>query len=175
VGRPGGREGVRAREVMMNKDEALEAKIEAQLREWAAELESLKAKADKAVAEARRGYYEKIDELREEIETKLKAWSKTLETSKAQAASAEATAKTLVERLHGAIQTQLRELRPLVGDLRDRAEKAEKEAKRLAKEWRAKREPARAAFGELKTGAEKAWGELKAAFDSAITKFREPS
>ena len=60
-------------------------------------------------------------------------------------------------------------------DLRDRAERAEKEAKRLAKDWRAKREPARAALGELKTGAEKAWGELKAALDSAITKFREPS
>ena len=159
----------------MSKGEPLEAKIEAQLREWAAELESLKAKADKAVAEARRGYYEHIDELREEIEAKLKAWSKTLETSQAKAESAETTAKTLVERLHGAIQTQLRELRPLIGDLRDRAEQAEKEAKRLAKEWRAKREPARAALGELKTGAEKAWGELKAALDSAITKFREPS
>ena len=159
----------------MSKGEPLEAKIEAQLREWAAELESLKAKADKAVAEAQKGYYEHVDELREEIEAKLKAWSKTLETSQAKAESAEATAKTLVERLHGAIQTQLRELRPLIGDLRDRAEQAEKEAKRLAKEWRAKREPARAALGELKTGAEKAWGELKAALDSAITKFREPS
>ncbi len=37
----------------MEKGERLEARIEAQLREWAAELESLKAKADKAVAEAR--------------------------------------------------------------------------------------------------------------------------
>ena len=63
----------------MNKDEALEAKIEAQLREWAAELESLKAKADRAVAEARKGYYEQVDELREEIEAKLTWWSKTLE------------------------------------------------------------------------------------------------
>src|SRR5262245_13139065 len=163
------------RRVTMSKSEPLEAKIEAQLREWAAELESLKASADRAVAEARRGYYEHIDELREEIEAKLKAWSKTLETSKAQTESAEATAETLVGRLHGAIQTQLRELRPLIGDLRDRAANAEKEAKRLAKEWRAKREPARAALGELKTGAEKAWGELKTALDSAITRFREPS
>jgi chromosome segregation ATPase len=159
----------------MSKGETLEAKIEAQLREWAAELESLKAKADRAVAEARRGYYEHIDELRAEIEAKLKAWSKTLDASKARTESSEATAKTLVERLHGAIQTQLRELRPLLGELRDRAEKAEKEAKRLSKEWQAKREPARAALGELKTGAEKAWGELKAALNSAITKFREPS
>jgi chromosome segregation ATPase len=163
------------RRFVMSKGEPLEAKIEAQLREWAAELENLKAKADKAVAEARRGYYEHIDELREEIEAKLKAWSKTLEGSQAKAESAEATAKTLVEKLHSAIQTQLRDLRPLIGDLRDRAEKAEEEAKRLAKEWRAKREPARAALGELKTGAEKAWGELKAALDSAIRKFREPS
>ena len=121
----------------MSKGEPLEAKIEPQLRGWAAELESLKAKADKAVAEAHKGYYEHVDEVREEIEAKLKAWSKTLETAQVQAESAEATAKTLVERLHGAIQTQLRELRPLIGDLRDRAEKAEKEAKRLAKEWRA--------------------------------------
>ena len=68
----------------MSKGEPLEAKIEAQLREWAAELESLKAKADKAVAEARRGYYEHIDELREEIEAKLKAWSKTLESFEGQ-------------------------------------------------------------------------------------------
>jgi hypothetical protein len=169
-------DGVREKRVTMSKGEALEAKIEAQLREWAAELESLKARADKAVAEARRGYYERIDGLREEIEAKLRAWSKTVEASQAKTESAEATTKkTLVERLHGAIQTQLRELRPLIGDLRDRAEKAEKEAKRLAKEWRAKREPARAALGELKTGAEKAWGELKAALDSAISKFREPS
>jgi hypothetical protein len=167
-------EGLRAKEVTMSKDQPLEAKIEAQLREWAAELEGLKAKADKAVAEARRGYYEHIDELREEIEAKLKAWSKTVEASKAKAESAEAAAKTLVERLHGTIQAQLRELGPRIGDLRDRAEQAEKEAKRLAKEWRGKREPALAALGELKTGAEKAWGELKAALDSAITKFREP-
>jgi chromosome segregation ATPase len=159
----------------MSKGQPLEAKIEAQLREWAAELESLKAKADKAVAEAHKGYYEHVDEVREEIEAKLKAWSKTLETAQAKAESTEATAKTLVERLHSAIQAQLRELRPLIGDLRKRAEQAEKEAKRLAKEWQAKREPARAALGELKTGAEKAWGELKAALDSAITKFREPS
>ena len=159
----------------MGQGERLEAKIEAQLRGWAAELESLKAKADKAVAEVRKEYYEHVDELREEIEVKLQAWSKALETSHEKAESAETAAKTLVERLHGAIQTQLRELRPLIGDLRSRAEQAEKEAKRLAREWHAKREPARAALSELKAGAEKAWGELKAALDSAMTKFREPS
>ena len=56
---------------------------------------------------------------------------------------AEATARTLVERFHQAIQAQVRDLRPVLDDLRTKAEQAEKEAKRLAKEVRAKREPAR--------------------------------
>jgi hypothetical protein len=38
----------------MGKGKRLEANIEAQLREWVADLEGLKAKADKAVAEARK-------------------------------------------------------------------------------------------------------------------------
>ena len=159
----------------MGKDERREARIEAQLREWAAELESLKAKADKAVAEARKEYYEHVDELREEIEGKLRMWSKTWEASQAKAEGAEAAAKTLVERLHGAIQAQLQIFRALIEDLRSRAEQAEKEAKRVVKEWRAKREPAKAALGDLKVGVEKAWGELKNALESAITKFQEPS
>jgi chromosome segregation ATPase len=157
----------------MGKDEQQEAKIEARLREWAAQLESLKAKADRAAAEVRKEYYEQIDELRQEIEATLRTWSKTSEASEGKAEGAEAAAKTLVERLHAAIQAQLRDLRPLIEDLRGRAEQAEKEAKRLAKEWRAKREPAKAALGDLKAGVEKAWAELRTALESAITKFRE--
>src|SRR5262245_46500057 len=159
----------------MAKDRPLEARIEAQLQEWLAELEGLKARADKAVAEARKDYYEDVDELREEIEAKLRRWGKVLETSAGKAQGTEAAAKSLVERLHGALQNQLRELQPLVADPRDRAEQAEKEAKRLAKQWKAKREPAKAALGELRAGAEKAWGELKTALDGAIAKFREPA
>ena len=156
----------------MDKGERLEARIEAQLREWAAELESLKGKADRTVAEARKDYYERVDSLRDEIEAKLKTWSKAAESSQAKA---EGAAKTLIERLHGRIQAELRELRPLIADLRGRAEQAEKETRRLARELGAKREPARAALGELRAGVEKAWGDLKGAFDSAVTKFREPS
>jgi chromosome segregation ATPase len=160
---------------MMSTSDRLEAKIEAQLREWATELEKLKARADRTVAEARKEYYEHVDELRAEIEAKLKTWSKSLEASQAKAGDAQATARTLVERFHRAIQAQARELRPVLDDLRSRAEQAEQEAKRLAKEVRAKREPARAALGELKVGVEKAWAELKSALDSAITKFRQSS
>jgi hypothetical protein len=159
----------------MEKGERLEAKIEAQLREWAAELERLKATADKAAAETRKEYYERVDEIRKEIETTLRTWSRTVDASEARGEGAEPAARTLIERLHARIQAELRELRPLIEDLRGRAEQAEKEARRLAKEWRAKREPARAALGELRAGVEKAWGELKTALDSAITKFREPS
>jgi hypothetical protein len=96
----------------MGKDEQREAKIEAQLREWAAELETLKAKADTAAAEVRKEYYEQVDELRQEMEATLRTWSKTSQASEGKAEGAEAAAKTLVERLHAAIQAQLRDLRP---------------------------------------------------------------
>jgi predicted phage gp36 major capsid-like protein len=157
----------------MASREELETKVEAQLREWIAELESLKARADKAVAEARKNYYDDVDKLRAEIESKLAAWTKRLE-AQAGPESGEAGAKTLVERLHAAIESQLRELRPLAADLRRRAEHTEREAKRLVQELRAKRQPAKAALGELKVGIERAWGELRVALDGALTKFREP-
>ena len=96
----------------MSTRNRLEAKIEAQFREWAAELENLKARADRTVAEARTDYYEHVDERREQIEAKLKAWSKSLEASQAKAEGAEAAARTLVERFHRAIQAQAGELRP---------------------------------------------------------------
>jgi leucyl aminopeptidase (aminopeptidase T) len=106
----------------MEKGERLEARIEAQLREWAVELESLKAKADKAVAEARKDYYEQVDELREAIEAKLRAWSKAVDASQAKAESGGTATRTLIERLHGRIQAELRELRPVMEDLRGRAQ-----------------------------------------------------
>ncbi|MGH7268321.1 MAG: hypothetical protein ACREMB_26170 [Candidatus Rokuibacteriota bacterium] len=156
----------------MDTSERLDSKIEARLREWAAELESLKAKADTAVAEARKEYYERVDEIRREIEAELSTWSQAAHSS---SEKAESGLRILIERLHGRIQAELRDLRPLLADLRVRAGQAEQEARRFAGEWRAKREPARAAFGELRAGVEKAWADLKAALDSAITKFREPS
>jgi hypothetical protein len=157
----------------MDEGERLGARIEARLREWAAELESLKAKADSAVAEARREYYERLDEVRREIEAELRTWGDAAHVS--ESGKAEAGMKTLLERLHAGIRAELRDLGPLLQDLKARAGRAEREARRLAGEWRAKREPARAALDELRAGVEKAWAELKGALDSAVTKFREPS
>ena len=157
----------------MDRSERLDARIEARLREWAAELESLKATADTTVAEARKEYYERVDQIRREIEAELRMWGQAapaLESDKT-----DGGLKSLIERLHGRVRAELRDLGPLLEDLRLRAGQAEQEARRVAREWGAKREPARAAFGELRAGVEKAWTDLKAGLDSAITKFREPS
>ncbi len=48
----------------MNLKEAYEKKMQARLDEWGAEINVLKAKADKAKADARVGYYKQIEELK---------------------------------------------------------------------------------------------------------------
>jgi hypothetical protein len=60
---------------MDNRRKAYEEKIDAQLKEWNAQIDLLKAKADKAKAEAKIDYYKTIDALQhkqEEARTKLK-------------------------------------------------------------------------------------------------------
>lgn len=49
----------------MNKQqEAYQEKIEAQLKEWSAQIDGLKAKAQKAEADAKLKYYDAIEDLR---------------------------------------------------------------------------------------------------------------
>lgn len=48
----------------MSNKEAYQKKLQAQLREWSAEIDKLKAHADKAGADAQLGYYKQIEELR---------------------------------------------------------------------------------------------------------------
>lgn len=48
----------------MSMKEAYQKKMEAQLKEWSAKIDVLKAKADKAGAEQKIRYYELIDSLR---------------------------------------------------------------------------------------------------------------
>ena len=48
----------------MSMKEAYEKKLQAQLNEWGAEVDKLKAKADKAEADTQLEYYKKIEELR---------------------------------------------------------------------------------------------------------------
>jgi multidrug resistance efflux pump len=48
----------------MEKREEYQGKMESQLSEWGAEIDKLKARADKAAADARQGYYDQIEALR---------------------------------------------------------------------------------------------------------------
>ena len=48
----------------MTRKEAYEKKIQAQLEEWGAEIDKLKARADRAQADAQLEYSEQIEELR---------------------------------------------------------------------------------------------------------------
>ena len=63
----------------MSKKEAYEKKLEAQLKEWKTDIDKMKAKAEKADAEARLEYYKQIEDLRSKQEavqkklTELKA------------------------------------------------------------------------------------------------------
>lgn len=51
----------------MGRREAYQQKMEAQLKEWAATIELLKAKADKAQAEAKIEYYRELELLRSKL------------------------------------------------------------------------------------------------------------
>lgn len=50
----------------MSMKEAYEKKLQAQLDEWNAEIDKLKAKADSAEADAQLEYYKQIEDLREQ-------------------------------------------------------------------------------------------------------------
>jgi chromosome segregation ATPase len=68
----------------MSKKEAYEKKLEAQLQEWKTDIDKMKAKADKADAEAKLEYYKQIEDLR----TKQEAAQKKLTELKAAGESA---------------------------------------------------------------------------------------
>ena len=48
----------------MENREEYQGKMETQLSEWGAEIDKLKARADKAAADTRQGYYDQIEALR---------------------------------------------------------------------------------------------------------------
>ena len=152
--------------------------IEAQLRTWAAELDRLKAKADKQLAEVKTDYYEHIEELWEDIEAQLKKWGKEIESL-----VPGSSAQEIVQELRRNIQVELTALEPEIEALKTKAGKAEAEAKKLINELKAHRKVLKQKLSELKhasggawedvkTGATRAWEELRPALQSAISKFR---
>ena len=122
--------------------------VETQLRAWSIQVERLKAKVERQLAEAKKetdlaGFVE----LRRNIERELAAVEPEIEALKGQAGQAEATARDLIDDL-----------------------KAQRRA------WKEKLSELKHASGgaweDVKTGAARAWDELRPALQNAITKFR---
>lgn len=152
--------------------------IETQLHAWAAELDRLKAKVEKQLAEAKEEYYEHIEELRHDIEAQLKKWGKESESFEPRPGAQE-----VVQELRRNIQAELTALEPEIEALKSKAGRAEAEAKRLINELKARRKVLKETLSELKhasggawedvkTGATRAWDELRPALRSAISKFK---
>ena len=152
--------------------------IETQLRAWAAELDRLKAKVEKQLAESKTEYYEHIEELRDDIEAQLKKWGKEIESFEPRP-----SAQEVVQELRRNIQAELTALEPEIEALKTKAGKAEAEATKLINELKAHRKLLKEKLSELrhasggawedvKTGATRAWDELRPALQSAISKFR---
>jgi len=152
--------------------------METQLRAWGAELDRLKAKAEKDLAEVKKEYYEQIEELRDDIAAQLKKWAKEVE-------SLEPTtgARAVLQDLRAKIEGELARWEPEIQALKSTAGRAEVEARRLADELKARRKVLKAKASELKrasgaawedvkAGTSRAWEELRPALQSAIAKFK---
>ena len=152
--------------------------IETQLRAWGAELDRLKAKVEKQLAETKADYYEHIEELRDDIEAQLKKWETKIESFEPRP-----SAQEVVQELRRNIQAELTALEPEIEALKAKAGQAEADAKKLINELKARRKVLKEKLSELKhasggawedvkTGATRAWDELRPALQSAISKFK---
>lgn len=154
--------------------------IETQLQAWGAELDRLKARVDRQIAEAKKEYYEHIEELREDMESALRKWGAELEGVRDRA---ETESQRALGQLRSKIEGELRDWRPEIEGLMARASRAQSEADRLIADLKARHRALKARVGELrhasggawedvKTGVGKAWEELKPALQNAIAKFK---
>jgi len=133
---------------------------------------------EKQLAETKAEYYEHIEELRDDIEAQLKKWEKKIESFEPRP-----SAQEVVQELRRNIQAELTALEPEIEALKTKAGKAEAEAKKLINELKARRKVLKEKLSELKhasggawedvkTGAMRAWDELRPALQSAISKFK---
>src|SRR5262249_8046645 len=130
--------------------------IETQLRAWAAELDRLKAKVEKQLAESKTEYYEHIAELRDDIEAQLKKWGKDIESLEPRP-----SAQEVVQELRRGIQAELTALEPEIEALKSKAGKAEADAKKLINELKARRKVLKEKLSELKHASGGAWEDVK--------------
>jgi uncharacterized protein YoxC len=153
---------------MLDEVESTRSRIEAQLHAWGGELQKLKAKADKEIAEAKKEYFEHLEELRDDIESQVRKWGPDGEGLKD---------------LRAKIETELQGWKPQIHSLQVAAEKAETDAKRLIEDVKAKKKALKerlagvkhagdSAWEDVKAGTLKAWEELRPAIQSAIARFK---
>jgi|GEM_PF-751085 len=162
----------------MTDRDAAPGVIEAQMRAWGAELDRLRARAEKELAEVRKEYYDHIGELRDDIAAQLKKWAKEIE-----ALEPAAGARTALRDLRAKIEAELARWEPEIEALRRSAGRAEADARQLTDDLKAQRKAMTAKLSELRhasgaawedvrAGATRAWEELKPALQSAIAKFK---
>jgi chromosome segregation ATPase len=164
----------------MDDKEQTPGVIETQLKTWGAELDRLKARVDRQIAEAKKDYYEQIEDLRGDMEATLRKWGTELESVRNRT---EAESQKTLTQLRGKIEAELKEWRPEIEGLMARASRAQNEADRLIEDLKARHRALKAKLGELKhasggawgdvkSGMGKAWEELKPALQNAIAKFK---
>jgi chromosome segregation ATPase len=157
--------------------------IEMQLRAWGAELDRLKAKVDKQVAEAKKEYYEHLEELRRDIEDQLRKWGPGAEGATEPSDQGGAGARSVLQDLRAKLERELRDWGVEIEALGAKAGRAEAEAKRLIEDLKERRKVLKKKLGDLKdasggaweelrVGILKAWDELRPALQSAIAKFK---
>ena len=154
--------------------------IETQLQTWGAELDRLKVRVDRQIAEAKKDYYEHIEELREDMESTLRKWGAELDSVRDRAQS---ESQKALGQLRSKIEAEIEEWRPEIEGLMARASRAQSDADRLIDDLKARhralkarlgelRHASEGAWGDVKTGVGKAWEELKPALQNAIAKFK---
>src|SRR5262245_48438351 len=130
--------------------------IETQLSAWGAELDRLKAKVERNIAEVKQEYYEHIEELRDDIETQLKKWAKQVE-----ALEPGPSVQQTVRELRNEIERELKRLEPELEALKSHASRAESEAKRLIGEIKARRKALKEKLADLKDASGEAWEDVR--------------
>ncbi len=154
-------------------------RIEADLRDWAEELEKAREKAERDSAAVQSGYYDRLLELHGDIQKAVAKWKAVTEEF---TSPEEEQVSRSIRDLRAAIETELKRWEPTV---RASAARAQSEATRIGRELKERRKQAKERFtalkksagdswGDLKPAIERAWAELKPALESAASRFRQP-
>ena len=174
-----------SKEIPMAPSERHWQKIEAHLKQWAAELDRARLDAEQQVADVQSQYYQQLAALRADIEQTLRRWDMELKALKQRSGGTESEVARGIEDFRARLKAELSEWQPELEQLKRTAAQAKGEAKRMAEDLRARgklatkrlaglKQAAGESWDEVKPAIERAWAELRPALRSAAAKFREP-